>query len=144
VSPRNRGPRWSSPKQADRGRPLRSFSLPRDLHTALDCLRVAGANVSAIAEEALRAHPKVAAELARASTDDEHAGLRARGLLPCDACDGTGHDQRRARLGSGLVDCRACHGRGHVLPLGVGSGPCPSKNCPFARCTDPAHWDTRS
>lgn len=65
--------------------------LPRDLHAALDRLRDAKANVSAIAEEALRAHPKVAEELER-------------------------------------------------VPSGVGSGPCPSRDCPFARCTDPTHW----
>jgi post-segregation antitoxin (ccd killing protein) len=70
TTPRNRGPRWSSPKQADRGRPGRMIYLPRDLHAALDRLRDAKANVSAIAEEALRAHPKVAAELARGATDE--------------------------------------------------------------------------
>jgi post-segregation antitoxin (ccd killing protein) len=70
TTPRNRGPRWSSPKQADRGRPGRMIYLPRDLHAALDRLRDAKANVSAIAEEALRAHPKVAAELERATPDD--------------------------------------------------------------------------
>jgi post-segregation antitoxin (ccd killing protein) len=67
---RNRGPRWSSTKQADRGRPGRMVYLPRDLHAALDRLRDAKANVSAIAEEALRAHPKVAAELERLSESD--------------------------------------------------------------------------
>jgi post-segregation antitoxin (ccd killing protein) len=70
TTPRNRGPRWSSPKQADRGRPGRMVYLPRDLHAALDRLRDAKANVSAIAEEALRAHPKVAAELERLSESD--------------------------------------------------------------------------
>lgn len=69
TTPRSRGPRWSSPKQADRGRPGRMVYLPRDLHSALDRLRDAKANVSAIAEEALRAHPKVAAELERLSAD---------------------------------------------------------------------------
>lgn len=63
TTPRNRGPRWSSPKQADRGRPGRMVYLPRDLHAALDRLREGKANVSAIAEEALRAHPTVAAAL---------------------------------------------------------------------------------
>jgi hypothetical protein len=59
TSPRNRGPRWSSPKQADRGRPIRGFSLSQELHERLDALRDAKENISAIAEEALRAHPKV-------------------------------------------------------------------------------------
>lgn len=36
TTPRNRGPRWSSPKQADRGRILRTFSLTQELHERLD------------------------------------------------------------------------------------------------------------
>lgn len=70
TTSRNRGPRWSSPKQVDRGRPGRMVYLPRDLHAALDKLRARDVNVSAIAEEALRAHPKVAAELDRVSDAD--------------------------------------------------------------------------
>ena len=89
MTQRNRGPRWSSPKQADRGRPIRGFSLPPELHRALDALAEQKVNLSALAEEALRAHPKVAAELAAS---------------------------------------------------GPGSGPCPSDECPFARCTDSTHW----
>jgi post-segregation antitoxin (ccd killing protein) len=69
TTPRNRGPRWSSPKQADRGRPGRMVYLPRDLHAALDRLREGKANVSAIAEEALRAHPTVAAALQDGSSE---------------------------------------------------------------------------
>lgn len=70
TNPRNRGARWSSPKQADRGRPGRMVYLPRDLHAALDRLRDGKANVSAIAEEALRAHPTVAAALLAADAQD--------------------------------------------------------------------------
>lgn len=58
-----RGPRWSSPKQADRGRPIRGFSLSAELHRALDALAARRVNLSALAEEALCAHPQVAAEL---------------------------------------------------------------------------------
>lgn len=60
TAPRNRGPRWSSPKKADRGRPSRSFNLSQGLHARLDELKERGESLSAIAEEALRAHPKVA------------------------------------------------------------------------------------
>lgn len=59
TSARDRGPRWSSPRKADRGRPIRGFSLSPELHKRLDELRAAKVNISAIAEEALRAHPKV-------------------------------------------------------------------------------------
>ncbi len=69
TTPRNRG-KWASPSQAMRGRPGRMVYLPKDLHAALDKLREAKANVSAIAEEALRAHPKVAAMLAADTKQD--------------------------------------------------------------------------
>jgi hypothetical protein len=62
--------KWSSPKQEDRGRPGRMVYLPRDLHAALDALALRKVNLSALAEEALRAHPKVAVELARDATDE--------------------------------------------------------------------------
>jgi post-segregation antitoxin (ccd killing protein) len=45
--------------------------LPRDLHAALDRLREGKANVSAIAEEALRAHPTVAAALQDGSSEPQ-------------------------------------------------------------------------
>jgi predicted transcriptional regulator len=66
---RNRG-KWASPTQAQRGSPIRGFSLPKDLHAALDKLAARKVNLSALAEEALRAHPKVAAELAHDTTDE--------------------------------------------------------------------------
>ena len=113
MSPRDRGPRWSSPRKADRGRPGRMVYLPRDLHAALDWMREAKVNVSAISEEALRAHPKVAEQLAALAARPEIDGMLARGLIPCASCDASGHDQVRYRLGSGLVDCKACHGRRH-------------------------------
>jgi post-segregation antitoxin (ccd killing protein) len=59
TTPRNRGPRWSSPKQADRGRPGRMVYLSKELHDRLNELKDAKVNISAIAEEALRAHHKV-------------------------------------------------------------------------------------
>jgi hypothetical protein len=54
TTPRNRGPRWSSPKQVDRGRRLRTFSLSNELHARLDAERERGANLSSDAERALR------------------------------------------------------------------------------------------
>jgi hypothetical protein len=66
---RSRG-KWASPTQAMRASPIRGFSLPRDLHAALDKLAARKVNLSALAEEALRAHPKVVAELARAATGE--------------------------------------------------------------------------
>lgn len=59
MSKRDRGARWSSPKQADRKRKSRSFNLSDPLQDRLDELRAQKENISAIAEEALRAHPKV-------------------------------------------------------------------------------------
>ena len=61
---RDRGPRWSSPRKAARKSPIRGFTLPPELHAALDALVLRKANLSAIAAEALRAHPVVAAEMA--------------------------------------------------------------------------------
>jgi hypothetical protein len=55
MTTRSRGPRWSSPKQADRRRPSRSFNLSQELHKRLDAERERGANLSADAERALRA-----------------------------------------------------------------------------------------
>ena len=60
---RDRG-KWASSTQAMRGSPIRGFCLPKDLHAALDRLAAAKVSLSALAEEALRAHPRVAAELA--------------------------------------------------------------------------------
>lgn len=60
MSKRNRGPRWSSPKQSDRTRPGKMVYLSKALHAKLKILKKRGENISAIAEEALRAHPKVA------------------------------------------------------------------------------------
>ncbi len=56
---RNRGPKWSSPKQSDRGKPGRMFYLSKELHIKLDDLKARGVNISALAEEAIRAHPMV-------------------------------------------------------------------------------------
>ena len=54
MTARNRGPRWTSPKQADRGRKLRSFSLSPDVHAALDEAVAQKRNISADADTALR------------------------------------------------------------------------------------------
>jgi post-segregation antitoxin (ccd killing protein) len=57
--------------------------LPRDLHAALDRLREGKANVSAIAEEALRAHPTVAAALQDGSSEPHgSSGAHSADALP--------------------------------------------------------------
>ena len=100
MTPRNRGLRWSSPKQADRGRPGRMIYLPRDLHAALlelarrvppevgfsdgrekAALRDA---VRGLMPEAIRTRPKSALP-----KDQNVAGLYARELLRLAATDAT-------------------------------------------------------
>jgi hypothetical protein len=46
-------------QRSQRKRQGREFTLSKALNDRLDELSAAGANISAIAEEALRAHPKV-------------------------------------------------------------------------------------
>jgi hypothetical protein len=67
---RNRG-KWASPTQAQRGSPIRGFSLPKDLHAVLDRLIERKIYVSPIVDEALRAHPIVKAALEAIAAEAE-------------------------------------------------------------------------
>lgn len=72
---RDRGPRWSSPKQADRGSPLRSFSLEADVHNLLDDAKRRGRNMSADVNVAIRAFYAAQAE-APEGTEEQSARAR--------------------------------------------------------------------
>ena len=50
---------WRNTPQAKRHRKQKIFTLSERLIARLHVLQVDGANISAIAEDALRAHPKV-------------------------------------------------------------------------------------
>jgi hypothetical protein len=70
--------KWASSTQAMRGSPIRGFTLPRDMHAALDRLADRRENLSALADEALRQHPKVREELDR--------GAQVSGPCALDTC----------------------------------------------------------
>lgn len=78
MGKRDRGDKWSAPRQADRKSPKRTVTLTQPVHDCLNRDAAAGVNISNVTDEALRKHYGLKGK--HEESYDEHAARLADSL----------------------------------------------------------------